>query len=139
MKKRAILVLSLFLPIIFLLSCVTSRDIQWMISCDTFNENATGVRNDFEIEIGDKIYVELCSNPSTGFQWGYEMSGDTAVKEEEHDYQEPEGDAVGAAGKELWTFEGVSKGTSEIRMTYSQPWDGGIKDEWIYVINVVVK
>ena len=139
MKRRTILVSSLLLLTIFMLSCITSRDTHVEIPCDDFMEHPTSTRNDFEIEVGDKVYVELCSNPTTGFEWSYEMSGDTAVKEEDHDFEEPEGDLVGAAGKETWTFEATEKGETIINMEYSQPWEGGIKGEWTYIISIVVE
>ena len=140
MKLR---IIALFIIIVLtfpMLSCiVTSRDTHVEISCDDFMENPTSIRNDFEIEIGDKVYVELCSNPTTGFEWSYEMSGDIAIKEEDHDFHAPEGDVPGAPGNEKWTFEGVDEGTTEIFMEYSQPWDGGIKQEWTYRIAITVE
>lgn len=139
MRYRFFLTLLLLFSIVFLPSCITSRDIHVGISCDDFTKNPTGIRNEFKIEVGDKVYVELCSNQTTGFQWSYEMSGDTAVKQEDHDFHPAEGDVPGAPGKENWTFEGVSKGTSEIVMEYSQPWDGGIKKEWTYNITIEVE
>ena len=140
MKSRILALLIIVALTLTLLSCiVTSRDTYVEISCDDFTNNPTSMRNDFVIEIGDKVYVDLCSNPTTGFQWSYEMSGDTAVKEEDHDFDAPEGDVPGAAGKETWTFEGVRKGTTEILMEYSQPWDGGIKQDWTYRITITVE
>lgn len=140
MKLKTVVLVGLLVLTLAALSCVvTSRETYVEISCDDFMENPTSIRNDFQIEVGDKIYIELCSNPSTGFQWSYNMSGDIAVKEEDHDFDEPEGDMPGAPGKETWTFEGVSKGTAEILMEYSQPWDGGIKGEWTYRITVTVE
>lgn len=140
MKLR---IIALFIAIaltIPMVSCyVTSHDTYVEISCDDFNENPTSIRNDFEIEIGDKVYLELCSNPTTGFEWSYEMSGDSAVILEEHDFVEPEGDLVGAPGVEQWTFEGVSEGTTEIFMEYSQPWDGGTKQQWTYRMTITVE
>lgn len=135
--KSLILFLLLF-SIIFIPSCVTSRDINIEISCDEFRENPKGIQNDFHIEIGDKIYVELCSNPSTGFEWDYSMSGDNAIKEEGYDYEEPDSDIVGSSGKEIWTFEAIEKGETVINMEYNQPWQGGTKGEWVYTINIVV-
>jgi inhibitor of cysteine peptidase len=140
MKYKIPVVLIAIVLVLTLASCfVTSRDIHVDITCDDFTENPTSIRNDFNIEIGDKIYIELCANPTTGFEWSYEMSGDTAVKEEDHDFEEPESDLPGAPGKETWTFEGTAEGTTVISMEYSQPWDGGIKGEWTYIINVVVE
>jgi inhibitor of cysteine peptidase len=140
MKYKIPVVLTAIVLVLTLASCfVTSRDIHVDITCDDFAENPTSIRNDFNIEIGDKIYIELCANPTTGFEWSYEMSGDTAVKEEDHDFEEPESDLPGAPGKETWTFEGTAEGTTVISMEYSQPWDGGMKGEWTYTINVVVE
>ena len=138
MKQRTILVLLLILSATFVLSCITSRDIHVEISCEEFTENPTSIRNDFQIEVGDKIYIELCSNASTGFEWSYEMSVDNVIKEEGYDFEEPRSNMPGAAGIEIWTFEAIGQGTTVIDLKYSQPWDGGIKGEWTYVINVVV-
>jgi predicted secreted protein len=140
MKRIFFLILILLLTTLPGFSCfVTSRETHVELDCEELAENPTGTRNDFEMEIGDKVYVELCSNPSTGFQWSYRMSGDPAVKEEDHDYQEPGSDLPGAAGKETWTFEAVQKGTAVITMEYSQPWEGGLKNEWTYTMTITVK
>ena len=140
MKLRMTTLFFIIFLILPLMSCIiTSRDIHVEIPCDDFMKNPTSMLNDFEIEVGDKIYIELCSNPTTGFKWSYEMSGDNAIKEEDHDFKEPEGDVVGASGIEVWTFEGTAKGTTVVLMEYSQPWEGGIKKEWTYRINITVQ
>lgn len=139
MKRKHFLVVLLLLLTVFMLSCITSRDTHVEISCDDFAKNPTSIRNDLQIEVGDKIYVKLCSNPSTGFKWSYKMSGDNVVKEEGYDFEDPDSNVVGSAGKEVWTFEGASTGNAEISMSYSQPWEGGTKNEWTYKITVEVK
>ena len=132
-----LLVIAMTLP---LASCfVTSRDTHVEISCDDFGAHPTSSRNDFEIDKGDKVFITLCSNPSTGFEWSYEMSGDPSVKEEDHDFAEPDSSAPGTPGKETWTFEGVESGTAEISMEYSQPWEGGTKQEWTYTVTIKVE
>ncbi|HEY95524.1 MAG TPA: protease inhibitor I42 family protein [Dehalococcoidia bacterium] len=121
-------------------SCIiTSKETHVAITCDAFRDNPSGTRNEFTIGVGDKVYVELCSNPTTGFKWSYEMSGDPSVKEEDYDFEEPDSNLTGSAGVEKWTFEGVEKGTARIMMEYGQPWDGGIKKEWIYQITITVE
>jgi predicted secreted protein len=110
------------------------------ISCDEFTENPNSIiRNEFQVEVGDKITVKLCSNPTTGFQWDYETTTENILKEEDHDFEESEGDTVGAASIEVWTFEAVEKGTTEVLMEYSQPWEGGLKAEWTYTMTVTVE
>jgi len=138
MVQRTIFILILLFSTIFIQSCITSRDIHVEISCEEFTENPESIRNDFQMEVGDKLYIGLCSNPSTGFEWTYDLSGDNALKEEGYDFEEPDGDIVGAPGKEVWTFEAIEKGTTVINMEYSQPWQGGIKGQWTYKVNVVV-
>jgi len=138
--KRIFLLIFIMLAFILLLpSCfVTSRDINVNISCDDFRAH-NHVRNDFQVKIGDKIRAKLCSNPTTGFKWEYEISNDNVLKEEDYDFEEPGSDVPGAAGVEVWTFEAVEKGTTEVRMEYSQPWEGGLKKEWTYTITVTVE
>ena len=140
MKLRVVVISSLLILMLLLFSCiVTSHDYHVEISCDEFANNPQNMGDDFEMEVGDKIHVKLCSNATTGFAWSYEMSGDTVLTEEDHDFEEPGGDVVGAAGMETWTFEAIEKGTTIINMEYSQQWENGIKGEWTYKISVVVE
>jgi predicted secreted protein len=140
MKMKLIAITTLLLVSLSLSSCiVTSQLINVDISCEEFRENPNSIINDFQIEIGDKITVKLCSNPTTGFQWNYEMSGDNALKEEDHDFEEPDGDVVGESGIEVWTFEGTAKGTTIVLMEYNQPWEGGIKKEWTHRMTITVQ
>ena len=141
MKLRGILVFAMLATSLSLLSCiVTSHDIGVEISCDEFTESPHSIRNEFEAEVGDKIRVELCSNPTTGFEWTYEMTSENVLKEEDYDFVEPEDDElVGAPGTDIWTFEAVEKGTTEVNMEYSQTWQGGIKEEWTYTLTVTVE
>jgi predicted secreted protein len=139
MKRRIIPICMSFTMALLLSSCIiTSHDFQVDISCDEFVES-NHRSGDFEVEVGDKIRLELCSNPTTGFQWDYEMTTGNVLKEEDHDFEEPKADVPGTPGIELWTFEAVEKGTTEVQMEYSQPWDGGIKKEWTYNLRVTVE
>ena len=138
MRLRIILALVMLAVSISPLSCITSRDINVDITCDQFNENHH-TRNEFQVEIGDKIRVKLCSNPTTGFQWEYETTVKNVLKEEDHDFEEPKEDVPGAAGIEVWTFEAAEKGTTEVRLVYSQSWEGVEKEEWTYTMTVTVE
>ena len=140
MRRRLVPALAALAVSPLLLSCiVTSYDFSSEVSCDQFNAN--GHRSsEFEAEVGDKIRVELCSNPTTGFGWTYDTSGDSVLREEDRDFAEAEDEGiVGAAGKDLWTFEATTRGTTEVLMEYSQPWDGGIKAEWTFTMTVTVR
>ena len=137
---KVITLITLLLFTLTLFSCiVTSDNIVKEYSCDDFSANPTSLTDDYDIKIGDKITIKLCSNATTGFQWDYEITGDTAVKEEDHDFEEPAGDLVGAAGTEIWTFEGTEKGTAVISMEYSRPWEGDMEKEWVYKMTISVE
>jgi len=138
MKVITLITLLLFTPTLF--SCiVASENIGVTISCQDFAENPQSIINDFQIGVGGKITVRLCSNATPGFQWDYEITDDTVVKEEDHDFEEPDGDLTGAVGTEVWSFEGTEKGTAVVTMEYSQPWDGGMKKEWTYKMTITVE
>ena len=106
---------------------------------DRIFHNVQNTGGDFEVAVGDKIRMELCSNPTTGFQWGYEMTIENVLEEENHEFEEPKADVPGTAGIEIWTFEAVEAGETEVRMEYSQPWEGGLKSEWAYTVTVMVE
>jgi predicted secreted protein len=139
MKLRIFLIFTIFTTVLLLSSCiVTSHDFNVEISCDEFGEN-NHRSGEFEVEVGDKIRMKLCSDPTTGFQWDYEMTVENVLKEEDHDFEESEGDVPGAAGIEIWTFEAVETGTTEVQMEYSQPSEGGVKSKWTYNVTITVE
>ena len=139
MKLRILLIFMVFATVLLLSSCiVTSHDFNVEISCDEFSEN-NHRSGEFEVEVGDKIRMKLCSDPTTGFQWDYEVTVENVLKEEDHDFEEPEGDIPGAAGIEIWTFEAVETGTTEVQMEYSQPSEGGVKSKWTYNVTVTIE
>ena len=140
MKLKIFLIFTIVATVLLLSSCiVTSSLTNVEISCDEFTEHPNSIRNEFQVEVGDKITVKLCSNPTTGFQWDYEMTIENILMKEDHDFEPPEGDVPGAAGAEVWTFEAVAKGTTTVQMEYSQPWEGGLKAERTYNMTVTVE
>jgi len=140
MKSRIILIIATLATLLTLVSCiVTSQALGVEISGDRFTEEPHSIRNDFQMEVNDKLTVKLRSNPTTGFEWTYKTSGDTVLKEEDHDYEEPKEGLMGASGMEVWTFEAFEKGTTEVIMEYGQSWEGGEKGVWTYTITVTVK
>ena len=137
MKIRIALGILILSTVLLTVSCVTSHDQSVDITCDEFSAYKHAGA-EFTVEVGDKVRVNLCSSPTTGFKWEYTLTGNSVI-EEDHDFEEPEGDLVGAAGTEMWTFEATSAGASEISMEYSQPWDGGTKAVWTCRITITVK
>lgn len=114
------------------------------ISCDNFRQRNT-IAEETEVTAGDSFTVTLCSNPTTGFQWAEAQISDQAViAQVDHKFEAPEYPSdrpppPGTAGQEVWTFTALKEGESTISMEYNQPWEGGLKGEWTFVLAVVVK
>lgn len=99
---------------------------------------------EIEAAPGDVVRLTLDSNATTGFQW--QLVGNTneaAVTLLDNQYvapEESEGEPLlGAGGREEWAFKAASEGKSELRLEYSQPWEGGTKADKTFTLTVVVK
>ncbi|MFC1958249.1 protease inhibitor I42 family protein [Chloroflexota bacterium] len=110
------------------------------ISYDVFMSEKH-ITKEIEINYPGSLTVSLASNPTTGFQWEEVKIGDLSViTEYEHKFVPPEATGVvGASGKDVWTFKPLGRGTSTLIFEYSQPWEGGEKDEWTLGLTVVIK
>ena len=140
MKFRIIVISAMLAALFTLSSCLTTTlNIKVDVTCEEFEKKSKDLGNEYEIEVHDKITVMLCANPTTGYQWDYEITEEGVLKLEDHDYEEPEGDLVGAAGRDVWTFEADKKGTTEVLMKYSRPWGDDEKVEWTYTLDVTVE
>lgn len=137
MKFRIVLMFVVLAILLLLPSCIKIRQIE--ISRDQFNKNPNAT-SELQATVSEMIMVKLCSNPSTGFQWKYAIIGQSVLRETDHKFVPAEGEGVvGADGKEVWTFQTVEKGTAQVRMEYSRPWEGGEQKEWTYVFTVTVE
>ena len=110
------------------------------VSIDELMQNKQIVRT-IEMNKGDTLILTLGSNPTTGFSWTEQtLIGDKAIIEQtNHEFVEPAANALGAAGKEVWTYRAMKAGTTRISAEYSRPWTGGEKAEWTFDLTVTVK
>jgi len=87
----------------------------------------------------------LRSIPSTVLRWAElaEISDPTVVEQVDHKYVPPTEKRgpppPGTPGEEAWTFKALKEGKSTLSMEYGQPWKGGTKADWTFVLTVVVK
>ena len=111
------------------------------VSCDDFTK-LQSISKEIEVAVGSSFTVTLCSNPSTGFQWGAAKINDQTVLEEaSRKFVSPESKEPpppGTAGQEVWTFKALKAGKSTILIEYSRPWEGGEKAAWTYALTVLV-
>ena len=120
----------------------TPKQVSVEASCDDFMKDHH-ISKEVEVAVDGSMTVTLCSNPTTGFEWeSAQISDQTILQQTDHKFvpppERPE-PVFGEAGKEVWTFKALKEGKSTITMEYSQPWEGGEKGAWTFVLTVVVK
>ena len=118
----------------------TPKEASIELSCDDFSENKH-ISREVEVAVDGSIELSLCSNPTTGFEWeAAKISNKRVLRETDHTFISPEDEGVvGAAGKDVWTFQALERGTSTVTIEYSRPWEGGEKGEWTFEMKVTVK
>jgi inhibitor of cysteine peptidase len=99
-----------------------------------------------EVAVGDSFTVTLCSNPSTGLRWAElaEIGDPTVVEQVDHRFvssseRGKKPPPPGTPGEEVWTFKALKESKSTLSVEYGQPWEGGTKADWTFVLTVVVK
>jgi len=141
MKTKLILVCTLVVLSLSLIGygCAT-EPAALEVSCNDFADN-NNISQEIQVSVGDSFTVTLCSNPTTGFEWGEaEISDQTIVKQTANEFTSPEDtNLVGAPGSEEWTFQALKKGNATIAISYDRPWEGGEKGTWTYTLDVTVK
>ena len=142
MKAKLVLVCAVGVLSLFLFACApAAKQASVEVSCDDFSQQ-NHITKQVEVGAGGTLTVTLCSNQTTGFMWSEtaQISDQSVLQQTDHKFVPPEAEGVvGAAGKEVWTFNALKKGTSTVSVEYSRPWEGGEKGEWTFNLTVTVK
>jgi inhibitor of cysteine peptidase len=141
MKIKLILAVMAAVLAIAVIGCNQSgKEVVVQSTYDDFTQQKSQINN-ATVTLRDVLKITLPANPSTGFKWELAGISDQAVmvQDGEPEYDLPESSAIGAYGKETWTFKPQQIGTCIISLTYSQPWTGGTKNEWTIKTGVTVK
>lgn len=87
---------------------------------------------------GDTARVQLKGNPTTGYEWQYEIKDTSIAKVINGNYvfDDKTGQLDGAGGTYTWSFIGLKKGTTEVTFKYLRPWESEVLKTVTYVINV---
>jgi len=98
-----------------------------------------------EVEAGLEFAIVLKSNPTTGYSWQLAEPLDEDIVElvsSEFEKKTPEAgeeEIVGAPGEEVWTFEAIGEGNTEIELEYVRPWETDTPPEETKTFEVEVK
>ncbi|MBN2898484.1 MAG: protease inhibitor I42 family protein [Clostridia bacterium] len=78
----------------------------------------------FEVRIeGDVFTLTLDENPSTGYEWVYEIGDETHVSFVKSGFDSAETGLIGAGGQRTLTFKVLGEGVSTIHLDYKRSWE----------------
>ena len=129
MKAKLMIVGAVVVVLLSLVACSSAAE-QVSVGIDDFMEQKH-ISQEVEVSVDGALTLTLVSNQTTGFKWELaEITDESVLEYVDDEYVPPEDTGVvGAGGKEVWTFKALKKGTTEVSMEYSQPWEGGEKAE----------
>jgi inhibitor of cysteine peptidase len=108
------------------------------IECEAF-EATPAQTAAADVQVGMRVMVTLCSNPSTGYRWSDPVVEDPGVLGLVSSSSEPAASPLpGAPGTQTFTFEAIAVGATSVVFSYDQPWEGGEKGTWTLTADVVV-
>ena len=136
-----------------ILMCAVVSILVCLVACSSeVAVDASYDGKEVKVPIDGSLIVTLESNPTTGFKWQYEeevkdtlhiltgIPDETVLALVGQKFVAPEAGAPpGTGGEEVWTFKAVGKGTTELSLEYSQPWEGGTKAAKTFTLTVIVK
>jgi len=132
----------LLLTIALLIACSSApvKESSFNVSCEQLSKS-NHIDINIEVNEGDLLVLNICSNPTTGFQWSEvpEISAQNILKQTYHKFTPPETGKVGTSGSAEWGIQILKEGNSTLIWEYSRPWDGGEKAEWSVTATVTAK
>ncbi len=92
-----------------------------------------------EVAKGSEVKVVLESNPTTGYSWQVKEVDAVILKQVGEAQFKADSSAVGAGGKETFTFNAASAGQTTLKMEYRRPWETDAPAAETFAVTIVVK
>jgi predicted secreted protein len=119
----------------------SSGGLQQSIMPSPLNQSTSPISSNATLSVrtNEQFYITLSSNPSTGYEWQVaSVSNPDMVRFVDSQYIRPESELLGAAGKQILTFNALQEGNATIQLEYVRPWESGVPPVSIYVAEVMV-
>jgi inhibitor of cysteine peptidase len=129
----------LFAAVVGLLGCDSSSPIIDPISADV-ELDASFNGEELSILRGQVVVVTLASNPSTGFTWSVEDVDSSILRQMGLPEYQPGGSGLlGAEGVQIFRFQSVDSGTTDIKIIYSRPFEEGEEPAERFEVRITVR
>lgn len=113
-------------PLLYIASLSTTRS--------ALNSNSSNVDQNISIKEGQEFELNFKSNPTTGFEW-IQVFDKNIINQTSHTYR-PTSTLVGAGGTDIFTFKGISPGTTTLTLQYKRSWEKDFAEEKVFLIKV---
>ena len=119
------------LTILLMIRAFTDDDPPVTINADDMGET-------FELTEGQRLVVELVSNPTTGYRWEA-IGGQPVLEQLGEPRSKPDSDRVGAGGVEELQFRAMQVGETTLELVYHRPWEEDVEPLERFTVHIVVK
>jgi inhibitor of cysteine peptidase len=86
-----------------------------------FDENAH--EREVQIHVGEVFEITLPENPTTGFRWHFEASGESFCSLLDDHFEASPQNLPGQGGRHYWHFKAVQVGSGDITLVYRRSWE----------------
>ncbi len=90
---------------------------------------------DTGLAVGDTLELCLSENPTTGYRWYMEWSGEP-VSTALDDTYEPSADRPGSGGRHCWRFQAVRTGRATLTARSHRHWEQGESQTLTFAVRV---
>ena len=94
------------------------------------------IRDTFHVAPGDTFELSLDSNPTTGYSWQAEFDQEY-LEQVSKEFVPSQSDMVGAGGTEIFTFQALEVGETELTMVYKRSWESESAETRVFIIQIV--
>jgi inhibitor of cysteine peptidase len=91
-----------------------------------------------ELQIGERLTVELRANPSTGYSWEVVSSGEPVLRQLGPPTFTEDSHMAGAGGTVSYEFRAEQAGTASLDLVYRRPWEKEAEPAETFSLTVVV-
>ena len=128
-NKYALLILITLILLLFPVFAVGSEAAEWKAEESSNRETmltltSTDSGKSLALQVGNTFTVSLEENPTTGFQWAVDSTGDGLVQLQASEYIPSPGSGVGQGGQKILTFKAQRTGTGQLKLKLWRKWEG---------------
>jgi inhibitor of cysteine peptidase len=131
--KILALIFGLMLTALLFGGCQSTKEV-------VIDENSDG--KTVEMGADQVLFVQLKSNPTTGYSWGVEAC-DEAILSQQGDPEfvtSSRGEKLtGAGGWEVFQFKPAKAGETQLKLIYRRPWEKDVEPIQTFTVSITVK